>query len=84
MEPLASGAMAVLAGQWLRSVELVLDLAAMALSLPLYVELVVILLNAVRSALLPLVLLAIGAVAGLVLMSLRALAAVLLLIFRHL
>ena len=51
---LASGAMAELAVQRLPPVQLVLDLAAMAVGLVLYVEIVLLVVHAVRRALLPL------------------------------
>ena len=84
MEALAGRAVAVLARQGLVSAELVLDLAAVALPLPLGVEVAGVVVDLVRRPELPLVLLPVRPVAGLVLVSLLALPAVLCLVLRHL
>jgi hypothetical protein len=83
VEPLTCRAVAVFAGQRLVPAQLVLDLAAMALALPLDVELVTVLVDSVGCSELPLILLPMGRVAGLVLMGVGAIAAVLFVI-RHL
>jgi hypothetical protein len=76
MQSLARRAMAVLASQGLFPAELVLDLSAMALSLPLGLETIAIIVDLVRCLKLPLVLLSVGPVAGLVLVRFLSRAAV--------
>lgn len=71
MQPLAGRTMAVLGAQWLLPAQLILDLPAVAFSVPDCLEILVVLMHLVRLAVFPLVFGAVGRRACLVLMLAR-------------